>query len=187
MSRKPRCRGYRELGYGTANGLEIGPDGDKPERTSYGDVLLVERLRAAIAKLNPALDADTRNDALKQLLQAQTPSLITENRRLHRFIIEGVQVQVRRDDGTITGDQVRPDRLRQPRRNDWLGGEPIHSDSRTRRTADPTWWSSSTACRLVWSSVKKPRDENATSTGPSISCRPTGRRSRRCSAPMRCW
>ena len=42
-----------ELGYATANGLDIGPDGDKPERASYGDVLLVERLRAAIAKLNP--------------------------------------------------------------------------------------------------------------------------------------
>ena len=29
-----------ELGYATANGLDIGPDGGKPERASYGDVLL---------------------------------------------------------------------------------------------------------------------------------------------------
>ena len=56
-----------ELGYATANGLDIGPDGDKPERASYGDVLLVERLRAAIAKLNPTLAAETRAEVLAKL------------------------------------------------------------------------------------------------------------------------
>jgi type I restriction enzyme R subunit len=95
------------LGYTTANGLDIGPDGGAPERLSYGDVLLIERVRTAVAKLNPALAAETRADAVNQVLQTQTPSLISENRRLHRFIIEGVPVQVRRDDGTISGDQVR--------------------------------------------------------------------------------
>jgi hypothetical protein len=84
-----------ELGYISANGLDIGPDGDKPERASYGDVLLIERLRKAIAKPNPTINADTRTDALSQLLQTQTPSLIAENRRLHRFLVEGVPVQVR--------------------------------------------------------------------------------------------
>ena len=29
-----------ELGYISANGLDIGPDGDKPQRASYGDILL---------------------------------------------------------------------------------------------------------------------------------------------------
>ena len=56
-----------ELGYATANGLDIGPDGSKPERASYGDVLLVERLRAAIAKLNPTLSAETRAEVLAKL------------------------------------------------------------------------------------------------------------------------
>jgi len=48
-----------ELGYETANGLTIGPDGSAPERANYGDVILVDRLQAAIARLNPHLDADT--------------------------------------------------------------------------------------------------------------------------------
>jgi type I restriction enzyme, R subunit len=38
-----------DLGYATANGLDIGPDGGAPERPSYHDVLLVERVRAALA------------------------------------------------------------------------------------------------------------------------------------------
>ena len=78
-----------ELGYATANGLDIGPDGDAPERASYGDVLLIERVDAAIAKLNPALTAETRADAVKQVLQTQTPPSLAENRRLHRNMIEG--------------------------------------------------------------------------------------------------
>ena len=55
-----------ELGYATANGLDIGPDGGAPERASYGDVLLVKRVRAAVAKLNPTLTAETRAECCNQ-------------------------------------------------------------------------------------------------------------------------
>jgi type I restriction enzyme, R subunit len=109
-----------ELGYSSANGLDIGPDGDRPERASYGDVLLVERLRAAIARLNPTLEAETRAEVLAKMTQAVTPSLIEENRRLHRYMIEGVPVEVRRADGSISGEQVRLIDFDNPDANDWL-------------------------------------------------------------------
>jgi type I restriction enzyme R subunit len=82
-----------ELGYGTANGINIGPDGDAPERANYGDVLLVDRVRKAIAKLNAGLAADARAEVLNKLLQSETPSLVDENRRLHRYLIEGVPIE----------------------------------------------------------------------------------------------
>src|SRR5258708_7792874 len=96
-----------ELGYGTVNGIDIGPDSDVPERASYGDVMLVERVRRAIAKLNPALAADARAEVLNKLLQSETPSLIAENRLLHRYLIEGVPIEMRRADGSIGGEQAR--------------------------------------------------------------------------------
>jgi type I restriction enzyme R subunit len=71
-----------ELGYGTANGLGIGPDGNKPERASYGDVLLFERLRTAIAKLNPTLAGETRAEVLAKITQVASPSLVEESRRI---------------------------------------------------------------------------------------------------------
>lgn len=37
-----------ELGYLAISGPEISPDGSAPERANYGDVLLIDRLRAAI-------------------------------------------------------------------------------------------------------------------------------------------
>ena len=35
-----------ELGFATIPGPDIGPDGAQPERASYGDVILLGRLRA---------------------------------------------------------------------------------------------------------------------------------------------
>jgi type I restriction enzyme, R subunit len=108
-----------ELGYVTANGVNIGPDGDKPERERYGDVLLVERLRTTIAKLNPTLNSETRAEVLAKLMQTATPSLVDENRRLHRYMIEGVPVEVCRADGSISGEQARLIDF-DDGRNDWL-------------------------------------------------------------------
>src|SRR5258708_9675466 len=90
-----------ELGYATANGLDIGPDGIAPERASYGDVLLIARVHAAIAKLNPALSGETRAEVFAKLMQLEMPSLVPENRRLHGYMVDGVPVDVRRADGSI--------------------------------------------------------------------------------------
>ena len=60
-----------ELGYATANGLEIGPDGNKPERASYGDVPLKRRVQAAIAKLNPNLSPETRAEVFAKVIQSR--------------------------------------------------------------------------------------------------------------------
>src|ERR1700730_18234706 len=109
-----------ELGYGTLDGFIIGPDGIAPERTSYGDVLLLERFRAAVARLNPHLPPETVTEAVAKVLQTETPSLIEENRRLHRYLVEGVPVEVRRADGGIGGEQVRLIDLDDPDANDWL-------------------------------------------------------------------
>ena len=127
-----------ELGYDTANGLDIGPDGGKPERENYREVLLIERLRAAIAKLNPSLTTETRAEVLAKLTQTAMPSLIAENRRLHRFIIEGVPVEVPRSDGSIGGELVRLIDFEEPGGQRLACRKPVHSASRTRRTADLT-------------------------------------------------
>jgi type I restriction enzyme, R subunit len=37
----------KELGYSLTGGPDIGPDIHKPERASYGDVILVDRLKEA--------------------------------------------------------------------------------------------------------------------------------------------
>jgi type I restriction enzyme R subunit len=153
-----------ELGYATVNGLTIGPDGTASERTNYGDVLLVGRLKAAIARLNPTLNADTCTEVLNKLLQSETPTLIPENRRLHRFIIEGVPVDVRRADGTIGGEQVRLIDFDDLEANDWLAVNQFTViENRVNRRPDVVVFVNGLPLGVI--ELKNPGDENATLDG----------------------
>ncbi|MEC5379278.1 type I restriction endonuclease subunit R [Aurantimonas sp. C2-6-R+9] len=108
------------LGYEGSSDALIGPDGATPERDAYADVILVARLAAAIEKLNPTIPVEARSDALRKIVATERPSLIDENRRLHRLIIEGVPVEYYDVDGTIRGDTVRLIDFDNPDANDWL-------------------------------------------------------------------
>ena len=108
------------LGYALAHGPDIGPEGPAPERGSYGEVLLTGRLRKALARLNPNLSADTLEEVLRKVRQTETPSLIEENRRLHRYLVEGVPVEAAREDGSMAGDAVRLIDFDNIEANDWL-------------------------------------------------------------------
>ena len=108
------------LGYSISSDAEIGPDGKTPEREAYADVLLAKRLSAAISKLNVAIPEEARHDALRKVLATERPSLAEENRRLHKLMVEGVDVEFHGEDGTIRGDKVRLIDFDDPAANDWL-------------------------------------------------------------------
>jgi type I restriction enzyme R subunit len=151
-------------GYGTATGLDIGPDGIAPERANYSDVLLLDRVRSAIARLNPTLAAETRAEVLNKLFQAETPLLVTENRRLHRYMIEGVPVEVRRPDGTIGGEQVRLIDFDDPDANDWLAvNQYTVIENKAQRRPDVVIFVNGLPLGVI--ELKNPGDENATLDG----------------------
>lgn len=97
-----------ELGYSIAFGPSIAFDGETPERQSYKDVVLVERLRLAVEKINPNIPEEAREEAIKKVVNAAyaSPSLLATNHAFHRMITQGVDVEYRRADGTIAGDKV---------------------------------------------------------------------------------
>ena len=76
-----------ELGYAVIGGPEIAPplDSENPERKSYADVVLEDRLRAAVNKFNPDIPEDAKEEALKRILQVAftTPSLVLNNKIFH--------------------------------------------------------------------------------------------------------
>jgi type I restriction enzyme R subunit len=110
---------FADLGYEVRTGQEIAPGEPAAERASYGDVVLVGRLRAAIDRLNPQLPAEARDEAHRKVLQPQSPALLVNNRAFLRMLRDGVEVEYRRTDGTIAGDRARlvSD---EPDENDWL-------------------------------------------------------------------
>ena len=81
------------LGYETVSDDDIGPDGPSPARHAYDEVVLEARLHAAVARLNPRIPEETRLEAARRLTQFELPDLLEENRRVHRLLIEGIDVE----------------------------------------------------------------------------------------------
>ncbi|MBE7427060.1 MAG: type I restriction endonuclease subunit R [Ideonella sp.] len=110
------------LGWATAHGPDISPpDAKTPgtERASYRDVVLAQRLRDAIARLNPQVPAGARDDALRRVLNPNVPGLVNANRQLHRWLVDGVPVEFQKD-GQTRGDRVRLLDFADVAANDWL-------------------------------------------------------------------
>ena len=61
------------LGFQFLHGPDISPDGEVPERQAYSDVVLTDRLRTAIQKLNPAIPAEAREQALREVQRINSP------------------------------------------------------------------------------------------------------------------
>ena len=111
---------FGELGYAVGHGPHLAPGEAAAERASFGEVVLVGRLREAIQRLNPAIPVEAREEALRKVLRVGTPSLTQTNRAVHRMLRDGVPVEYPRRDGSIAGDHVRLVDFGDVRANDWL-------------------------------------------------------------------
>jgi len=108
-----------EVGYTRLYGPDIAHDGASPERPHYRQVVLTERLRGAMANLNPKVPPAAREDALKQVLELGLPVQLSANRLFHRLLVSGVPVQYQKD-GETRGDFVRLIDWADVKANDWL-------------------------------------------------------------------
>jgi len=95
-----------EIGYTTHSGPDIAHDGPNPRRSGYTQVILPQRLRDAIGRLNPDIPAAAREDAFKQVENLDTPVQLAANRVFHKLLANGVPVQYQKD-GETRGDLVR--------------------------------------------------------------------------------
>ena len=111
---------FGELGYGIVNGPKFAAGEQSGERESFGDVILVGRLRDAIRRLNPGIPEEARDEALRKVLRVGTPSLTQTNRAFHRMLRDGVEVEYPRSDGSIAGDHARLVDFLGSAANDWL-------------------------------------------------------------------
>ena len=152
------------LGYAVLHGPDISPDGAASERVSHDQVLLTERLREALERLNPHLPAETLEEVLRKVRQTETPSLVEENRRLHRYLIEGVPVEVAREDGSIGGDVARLIDFADVEANDWLAvNQYTVIEGRRNRRPDVVVFINGLPLGVI--EMKNPGDGNATLEG----------------------
>ena len=94
---------FERSGYTFVYGPDIAPDGDAPERSHYGEVLLAERLAQALKRINPKLSPAMLQDALKEVQRISSPELLANNEAFHRLLTEGVKVS-RQQEGNQRGE-----------------------------------------------------------------------------------
>ncbi|RMH08494.1 MAG: type I restriction endonuclease subunit R [Nitrospirae bacterium] len=97
----------------------MAPDGARPEREGYADVVLKGRLRAAVERINPELPAAAIEEAVRKVLTPESPALIENNRAFHRMLTDGVDVSWMGPEGEHHGKVWLLD-LDNPANNDWL-------------------------------------------------------------------
>ena len=97
---------FKELGYDYFLGYEISPDSQNPQRKSYDEVILFNRLKNALIKLNTTIPLVAIEDAIDILRKPQQASLVQNNRAFHQMILQGISVDIKKDD-EIKGDVVK--------------------------------------------------------------------------------
>jgi type I restriction enzyme R subunit len=123
------------LGYAVLAGPEIAPDEPQAERGDYRQVVLERRLRQALERLNPQFSSDVLEEAYRKLTRPEYPSLVANNRAVHKYLVEGVPVEFTRPDGSIGSDAARVLDYERPEQNDFLAVHQftVVEDHRERR------------------------------------------------------
>lgn len=153
-----------ELGYAIIPGPTIAPGEMFAERTSYSDVVLVQRLREALARINPLVPTEALEEAVRKVTHPETASLIENNRQFHEMLTDGVSVEYQREDGSIAGDQVFLIDDEELGNNEWLAVNQftVIEDHKNRR-ADIVIFINGLPLSVI--ELKNPGDENATTRG----------------------
>lgn len=153
-----------DLGYSCSSDDVIGPDGKLPERDAYDETVLQERLTAAVARLNPDLPPEAQKDAIRHVTQSELPGLLEENRRIHRLLIDGVDVEYYAEDGTLTAGKIQLIDFEQPGNNDWLAVQQFTVVAgQSKRRPDVVVFVNGLPTSVV--ELKAPGGENATLLG----------------------
>lgn len=149
------------LGWVIAHGPNIAPGSEFPERTDYRDVILEQRLRHALARLNPELPRVALDDAFGKLTRPEGAALETRNRALHRMLVEGVNTEHRVNDGEFRGAQVSVIDYENPASNDFLAVNQFTVvEGEHERRPDIVLFVNGLPLGLI--ELKNPADESAT-------------------------
>ena len=76
------------LGYTVKHGPEIAPGELFAKRDDYGQVILADRLRQALVRLNPTLPAEAIHDAFRKITRLEGATLDARNRTFHWLLVE---------------------------------------------------------------------------------------------------
>ncbi len=90
------------IGWRTASGDSLAPDGSAGARSTYMQAVLEPELRSALATLNPDATPAMIDSAVRAVLSTPSQDVIANNRAFHPLLASGVPVEITRDGETRT-------------------------------------------------------------------------------------
>lgn len=85
------------LGWDYIHGSLIAPEGEKPERENYEQIILTDRLRKAVSVINPYIPQEAQEQAAQKVLRIYSPDLLHNNETFHEFLVEKVKIPYQQD------------------------------------------------------------------------------------------
>lgn len=125
---------FEKLGYEYIYAPNIAPDDETPERETYEQVLLVERLQNAVKRINKSIPPDAQAEAIKEIQRIASPELLANNEVFHRFLTEGIPVS-KQVNGEERGDRVWLIDFKNPLNNDFVVANQFTVSSTSSDTA----------------------------------------------------
>ena len=110
---------FQELGYQYIYGPVLAPEGKNQERKDFKTVILEDRLRLALQRINSDIPNSTINNSVSEILNPNIPNLLNCNREMHKLLTKGLKVTYSEDDQEI-GKQLRLIDYDNIENNDWL-------------------------------------------------------------------
>lgn len=154
---------FEELNYTTFHASEIAPDELNAERLDFAAVVLINRLRSSLQIINPQIPADAIEEAIRKITRTETPSLFENNRRFHKLLTNGVNVEYQTSQRVVY-DQVQLIDFTNPNNNDWLVVNQFTViENKKDRRPDVVIFINGLPLGVI--ELKNPGDENATIKG----------------------
>lgn len=105
------------LGWGPMSGQAIAPG--TGERDTWDELLIRPRLLAALQRFNPTVPAQYLQQALAEIASPKSNDAITENHRIHNYLVDGYRLSYIDVDGNEANPTIHL-LSQDPDQNDWL-------------------------------------------------------------------
>ncbi|WP_315080573.1 type I restriction endonuclease subunit R [uncultured Clostridium sp.] len=111
---------FEELGYELVFAPDIAPEGEYSEREDYSDVILSERLKDALSRINPKMPSDAIEEAYRKISIPQSPSLLMNNKAFQKMVTDGIDVQVKKKDASYKTEKIYVFDFKKPLNNEFM-------------------------------------------------------------------
>ena len=102
----PALAALCKAGWTYIHGPDVAPDAPAQERRVWSDVVLIDRLRRAVARINPQLPPEAVQRAVELAMTSTSPAVVQDHRGFHDLLLQGVPVAYRDDVGIERHDHA---------------------------------------------------------------------------------